>query len=64
LHEKFFKITTSQVIGRFWKAWRRTLNNDEVSDKLEDNVDDFYANVFEPAQTIDDVIAGITNMQY
>ena len=64
LHEKFFKITTNQVISRFWKAWRRTLNNDEVSDKLEDNIDDFYANVFEPAQTIDDVIAGITNMQY
>lgn len=64
LHEKFYKITTNSVVARFWKAWRRTLTDDAANDKLEDAIDDFFANVFEKAQSIDDVVEGITNMQY
>ena len=67
LHEHFWKISTNKVIEKFWKTWRKALsalNDDKLEDALDDNVDDFYANVIVSAESIDDVVDGIANMQY
>lgn len=65
MSDKFWKIKTLPVCVKFWKAWRKNgIPTDDLENKLEDNIDDFFFKHFGNAKSVDDIADAIQNMTY
>lgn len=62
LSERFYEFRISEVVKKFFKAFRN-VTTDEMGDEFDERADDFYYKCFANAESVDDVVKEIEAME-
>lgn len=64
VHEKFFRVSSSNTVKFLWKYFTQKVIDNEDINVIEENTDDFFDNVVNPAENVRQVADGIAAMSY
>ena len=62
LSDRFYEFKISDVVKKFFKAFRN-VTTDEMADEIDERADDFYYKCFANAESVDDVVEEIEKME-
>lgn len=62
LSDRFYEFRISEVVKKFFKAFRN-VTTDEMADEFDERADDFYYKCFANAESVDDVVKEIEKME-
>ena len=62
LSDRFYEFRISDVVKKFFKAFRN-VTTDEMADEFDERADDFYYKCFANAESVDDVVEEIEKME-